>query len=180
MQVGPLKDSELVEYVKKKSAGWEEALSEIMKRYKNSLYAFIYSLLRDKHLSEDKLQETFIKFYIAIQSFDSSKKISTWLFKISHNLCIDYFRKKKEYASEDSTVFEKSDSDRDSTAEEVRFVIEKLDLESRSMLLLRDALGFDYEEISKIMGIPLGTVKSRISRSRNKFKELWISLMAEK
>ena len=75
--------------------GEQKAYSDIVDRFREQIYHFIFRMVKDKAQAEDLTQETFIKAFRALASFNSDYAFSTWLYKIAANNCIDYFRKKK-------------------------------------------------------------------------------------
>lgn len=175
MKFADAADVELVDSIKRREKDWSAALAEIMKRYKGMLYAYIYGFLRDSHAAEDLLQDVFIRLFIYAGRFDSRRKLSTWLMRIAHNLSIDYLRRKRESVTGDFSPIEPTvASEGSGLSEDVADVLSRIEPDSRSVLILRDSLGFDYTEIADMLDMPLGTVKSKIFRARDKFKRLWL------
>lgn len=175
MKFASVTDVELVDSVKRREKDWSDALAEIMKRYKGMLYTYIYGFIRDTHTAEDVLQEVFIRLFNNADRFDSRRKLSTWLMRIAHNLSIDYLRRKRESATGGFSSVEPSVTNGGSgLSEDVADVLSRIEADSRSILILRDSLGFDYAEIADMLDMPLGTVKSKIFRARDKFKKVWL------
>ena len=81
--------------ISKAKSGDENALQELLSKYKIAVYNLIYRMVKDKQEAEDLTQETFIKTFKSLPSFNEEYAFSTWIFKIATNNCIDYFRKRK-------------------------------------------------------------------------------------
>ncbi|MCK4428231.1 MAG: RNA polymerase sigma factor [candidate division Zixibacteria bacterium] len=169
-QNGRVSDKELMEKVKSDDTS---AFGILVDRYKVRLFNLIYRLLHNKEEAEDILQETFLRVYRERESYDSAYAFSTWVYTITLNLCrnelkrrkkfkffgIDLIKNNREYASRGV----KNDNHLSSTLENA---ISSLPVKYRTAFLLRDVNQLSYEEISQSVGIPLGTVKSRVNRAR--------------
>jgi RNA polymerase sigma-70 factor (ECF subfamily) len=169
--------------------GDQNAYTELLKKYKGAIYSFIFKMIPEKEDAEDMVQETFIKAFSALPTFNNEFAFSTWLFKIASNNCIDYMRKKrlktysinKPIESKDGFVIqdlpdplinpemEYIESERLSNIESA---IQKLPKKYRSIIIMRHKEEKSYEEISAELNIPIGTVKARIFRAREKLKKL--------
>jgi len=179
----------------KAQAGDMEAFEFFIRAYERLIYNAAYRMLPNSCDCEDIAQEVMIKVYKNISKCKSATSFKSWLLRIVHNTCIDEIRKRKnkttisldkEPEGDDGpmenqllkdentpeTEFIKKDM-----ARQIQKAIEKLPTDSRSVIVLRDISGLSYEEIAKITGINLGTVKSRIARARSNLqKELKILL----
>lgn len=176
----------------KVSGGDERAFRELMTRYEKPVFSLVYRMVRDRGLAEDLAQETFIRAYTNIGSYNPSYKFSSWIFKIGHNLTIDHLRKKRldtvsihgapDALTEDEQA--RTSLDLEDTGELPDTYVENLELgsqieraisrlrpEYRTATLLRHVEGYSYQEIAKIMDLPLGTVKTYIHRARLELKE---------
>jgi len=174
------------------ASGSEKAYRELLDRYQRPVFSLIYRMVRDRELAEDLAQETFIKVFNHIDSFNPKYKFSSWIFKIASNLTIDAIRKKdlptvSLDGSRNATTSDEVEAtritveSRDENPEEyleakelgqeIEEAIGKLRPEYRTAILLRHVEGRPYEEIAEIMGIPLGTVKTYIHRARGELKE---------
>jgi len=173
--------------------GREEAYGELLKRYERPVFALIYRMVRDRSLAEDLAQEAFIRAFNAISSYDPRYKFSSWIFKIANNHTIDYLRKRKldtvsihgsphartaREEEQTSLVVESTDEDPAEYVEhrelghQIEQAIGELRPEYRTAILLRHVEGYAYEEISEIMDLPLGTVKTYLHRARGELKVL--------
>jgi RNA polymerase sigma-70 factor (ECF subfamily) len=149
-----------------------------------------YQVLGDRELAEDVAQETFLRAYKSAARYRQISKFSTWLYTIALNLCRNELRRRKfkTYSlegmaerDEESKVRvdipdEKTQPDLDMERKEagtlVRQAVEKLPEKFKTPLVLRDIQELTYEEISEILDLPEGTVKSRINRGRLRVKEI--------
>ncbi|RPI02719.1 MAG: sigma-70 family RNA polymerase sigma factor [Calditrichaeota bacterium] len=179
--------AEISQLIEQALSGDQKSYAEIVSRYREQIYHFILRMVKDRSQAEDLMQETFIKAFRALSSFNSDYAFSTWLYKIAANNCIDYFRKKKlptlsldtpmqskdgelyrEFADrEQSPEFELINRERTS---QIHLAIEDLPEKYKEAILLRHSMDKSYEEIAEELGIPLGTVKVRIFRAREMLK----------
>jgi RNA polymerase sigma-70 factor (ECF subfamily) len=127
--------------------------------------------------AEDLAQESFLKAFKSLRSYDPSRPFLTWLFKITHNTTIDFLRAKKPQALsihdednpidlEDSRESPEELLETASQKERVEKLLDSLPLLYRQVLVLRHMEELDYREIGRIIGIPEGTVKIRLFRAR--------------
>lgn len=174
--------------IKQVIKGDQEAFGEIVDIYKNSVYQLCYRMLGNRHEAEDAAQEAFIRAYTNIQSFNQELKFSTWLFRIATNLSIDRMRKKKpnqyldaEVAGKEGlTLYSQIPSDTPlpeieleslELQETVHKEILKLPEKYRSAIILKYIDELSLNEISEILGLPIGTVKTRIHRGREALRQ---------
>ncbi len=169
------------------------AFDALITRYKNKVFHLCYRFLGDYEEANDTAQETFVKVYKAIGSFRFESTFSTWIYRIAVNTCKNKlvsaeYRMRRKTTSID-TPKETLEGDRpldieDARAQEgrgelekketsafIQAAIEALPEEQRSIVILRDIQALSYEEISRITGFNLGTVKSKLSRARLALKE---------
>ncbi len=150
--------------------GSEVALTEIYQRYSIPLKRYFTRMLwRDQQKAQDFLQDLFIKIIDNPYRFDGSRKFSTWLYSMAHNMCKNEYRKREvhnrlyeihftEYEQVDLNI----KLDRQMVKHKLELVLDKLDEEDKTLLLLRYEEELSIEQISEIAGIPEGTVKSRL------------------
>jgi RNA polymerase sigma-70 factor (ECF subfamily) len=162
------------------------AFDLLVKRYKDPLLNFIYRFIGDLVEAEDIVQETFYRVFKNKHYYKEVAKFSTWIYTIAGNLAKTELRRRKRRKvfsihKETSTdkEFELPDLKADPEKEVNTIVTEKLIQKAisslpkkfRQVIILRDIQGFSYEEISSIIKVPLGTVKSRVNRARLKLQE---------
>jgi RNA polymerase sigma factor (sigma-70 family) len=163
--------------------GEQAGYGTLMKKYRDPIFNLIFRIIRDREQVEDLTQETFVKAFASLGSFNREFAFSTWLYKIATNSSIDYIRKKKLQTTSINKPISHEDSDYtlelpDSTYEPDKFIIqrqkskviaeaiEKLPPKYRQVIILRHNEERDYAEIAKILKIPIGTVKAHIFRAR--------------
>lgn len=182
-------DQDVVERARQ---GREDAYRELLRRYQRPVFSLIYRMVRDRELSEDLAQETFVKVLNALDSYRPEFKFSSWIFKIANNAAIDHLRRRRldTLALEGSphattpdrveaTALQLPDRsetpDEELEARELGSVIEqaigRLRPEYRTCIILRHIEGRSYEDIAQITDLPLGTVKTYIHRARNELKD---------
>lgn len=154
----------------------------------NSMYNFAYRLTLDSDDAKDLLQDTYLKAFRFIDSFQKGTNAKAWLFRILKNSFINDYRKKSKEPSkvdyqEVETFYNSEDVDRqitpdlrvealqDMIGDEISIALNSLDVDFRTVIILCDLEGFKYEEMAKILDIPIGTVRSRLHRARNLLKE---------
>ncbi len=154
----------------------------------DALYNFAYHLTFNEEDANDLVQDTLMKSFRFINSFNSGTNAKAWLFKILKNGFInEYRRKKKEPTKVDYEViiaYQDADEDKGGVAfdlredifdgilgDEITIALNRLPIEFKTVILLCDIEGFTYDEIAKIIDIPIGTVRSRLHRARNMLKE---------
>ncbi len=162
------------------------AFDLLVKKYKDPLLNFIYRFIGDLVESEDIVQETFYRVYKNKHYYKEVAKFSTWIYTIAGNLAKTELRRRKRRKvfsiHRESPVdkeFELPDLKSDPEKEVNTIVTEKiiqkaissLPQKFRQVIVLRDIQGFSYEEISSIINVPLGTVKSRVNRARLKLQD---------
>jgi len=163
--------------------GNQDAFEEIVTLFQHRLYHVCYRMLNNHQEAEDIAQEAFVRAYVNIHTFDQSRKFSTWLFRIATNLCIDRIRKKKpDYyldanvpGTDGLTMYSKiaaedelpeDEVERMETQKRIQYEISRLSDRYRSVIILRYLEELPLQEISDILGLPLGTVKTRVHRGR--------------
>jgi RNA polymerase sigma factor (sigma-70 family) len=154
----------------------------------NSMYNFAYRLTLDADDAKDLLQDTYMKAFRFIDSFQQGTNAKAWLFRILKNSFINDYRKKSKEPSkvdyqEVESYYNSEDVDRqitpdlrvealqDMIGDEISTALNALDVDFRTVIILCDLEGFKYEEMAKILDIPIGTVRSRLHRARNLLKE---------
>lgn len=178
--------------IEKAKAGDEHSFETLILSCQGKAYNIALRYLKNEDDAMDAVQESFIKIFRHLDSFQEDSRFDTWVYRIVVNTCNDLLRKNSNQKITDS-IF-KTDSDEKETMIEIpdfsaspehaydkkeksEYIIsclEKLNLEQKEIILLRDVHGFSYEEISKILECSIGTVKSRINRSRLKLRDIYL------
>lgn len=161
--------------------GSKENFELLVKKYQKNVINFIYRIIQNFEDSLDIAQEVFIRAYFNIKKFKGKSKFSTWLYSIALNLSRNYLKKKKvsEKILKNDLNIQKNDPlplgemEREELKEKIKRCLSCMDKELKEVIILRDLEGFSYEEISAILKIPEGTVKSRLFRAREKFIKIF-------
>lgn len=164
----------------------------VFSEFQKPVYNFVLRMVKDHSLAEELTQDVFIKTYNSLSEFRGDSKLSTWIFRIATNACLDHFRskphkqdEKTDFLSPDDLLksIRPDDEQKSTTAEEefinvemsscVRGYINDLPEEYRAVILLHDLQGFTNPEIAKITGTTLENVKIRLHRARHKMKQVF-------
>ena len=165
----------------------QKAYGDIVNRFRAQIFNFILGMVKNRAEAEDLTQESFIKAFKALDTFNSEYAFSTWLYKIAANNCIDHFRKRRLVTySIDAPLKSKNGEmhrdfpDKDERPDtgliskeksiQIQKAIDSLPEKYRKAILLRHKEDRSYEEIAKELDIPLGTVKVRLFRAREMLK----------
>ncbi|HUG42119.1 MAG TPA: sigma-70 family RNA polymerase sigma factor [Longimicrobiales bacterium] len=189
MDYAQLSDQDVIRHARE---GRESAFRELIRRYERPLFSIIYRMVRDRELAEDLAQDTFIKVLNALDRYDPSYKFSSWIFKIAHNTTVDHIRKKTpETLSLDGSPHARTQEQAEATSfaavdtaenpeqytssrevgGEIEAALQDVRPEYREAIMLWHVEGRPYEEIARIMDLPLGTVKTYIHRGRNELRK---------
>lgn len=164
-------------------AGESSAFEGLIEKYQNRLYHSMTHVLRNSTDAEDIVQETFVKAFTKLSTFRGGSQFYTWLYRIAHNSAISQIRKRKpiESLDHDSGVsaatlegHDVSPSQRieqQEQSQQLNDALGRLKEEQRRVLVLRELDGLDYDAISEILEVPVGTVRSRLHRARTQLKE---------
>ncbi|MEQ1568480.1 MAG: sigma-70 family RNA polymerase sigma factor [Myxococcota bacterium] len=180
-------DAELLKAV---IAGDGTAYRGLVEKYQGRVYAMAYGMVRNREDARDITQEAFVKAYRNLDSFRLESSFYTWLYRIAMNLSIDFVRKRKrrETSGFDETIATREDDgsiadvhhedgpsrqlERKQLFGRIMGAMEKLPDDQREVILLRELEGLQYKEIADVMGIPEGTVMSRLFYARKKLQKL--------
>ena len=180
-----MKDKELV---KKAKSGDREAFEQLVTEYEKKVYATAYRFMGSEADAMDMSQEVFIRVFRFLDKFNEESSFSTWLYRITVNVCKDGIKKRSgrselplEIPDEDNDTYvnEISDTRYDPSElyemtelkREIKQGIDTLPQNYREIIMMRDICGLTYEEISRSLELEIGTVKSRISRARERLRK---------
>ncbi len=181
-------DTMIKKLVMKVKNGDQEAFSELVDLYKDKVYQISYRMLGNIHEAQDVAQEAFLRAYMNIDSFDPSRKFSTWLFRITTNLSIDRLRKKKpdfyldeEVPGTEGLTLSSQLAASEETPEDIVVTKEmqdwlqqeiiRLPVKYRSVIILKYIEYLSLKEISEILDLPVATVKTRVHRGREPLRK---------
>jgi RNA polymerase sigma-70 factor (ECF subfamily) len=175
-------EAELISQCQK---GDQEALKEIFNQYHKRVYRIAYGVVREREEALDIVQEVFIKLFRSIRHFKGKSKFYTYLYRLTMNTAIDHTRKKEKFSYssiEDDRCLQLSEKvenrpDRillnKELDERVKRAMEKLTVDQRIALVLREVEELSYQEMAEAMGCSMGTVMSRLHYGRKKIQE-WL------
>jgi len=193
----PVDDKELVATALK---GDEAAYGELLERFRRPVFSLIYRMIGDREQAEDLAQESFVKAFNNLDSYNPKYRFSSWLFKIANNHAIDHLRRAKlstvsihgsphaadaEREEETRIVLETPDESPEEEilalelGGEIEEAIRQLRSEYRTAVILRHIESRPYEEIAEIMDVPIGTVKTFLHRARGELREALAHLRAQ-
>jgi len=184
------------ELLKRYAAGEEGAFQELVSQYKDSVYAFLRRFLSQSDLLDDVFQETFMQLYVSRDTFDQSRPLRPWLFTIAANKARDLLRsrgRKREvsienpigWGNESGTAADflpaeyEAPTDvlsREEESQRVREIVMLLPESLREVLLLAYFHRFPYKDIAEILGVPIGTVKSRLHSAVSRFRQDYVRI----
>jgi RNA polymerase sigma-70 factor (ECF subfamily) len=160
--------------------GNDNALQTLIERHKEKIFSTIFYLVKDKHLAEDLFQEVFIKIIDTIRGnrYNEEGKFLHWALRISHNLCVDYFRREKRnplFSGDENNLFDFLDVRSDNTPdgkiqqsqshEKLRTMIDMLPEEQREVIILRHYAELSFKEIAEITNSSINTCLGRMRYS---------------
>lgn len=159
-------------------AGDIEAYGILLHRYRDRVVNLAFQFLRDRDDAEDVAQEAFTRAFTSIQTFRGESQLFTWLYRITVNLCLQRKRRAKVWE-----VYDEITHHADASAAQIESqvavrlqlaqVLDALPEAFRVVLILHELHDLSYEEIAAVLKLPAGTVASRLSRARQRFRRLW-------
>lgn len=183
-----LPDEEVL--IQRASKGDSGAFETLVLTYEKGVYNLAFRLVSDREDAMDITQDVFLKAYQALPRFRGDSRFSTWIYRVCVNASLDHLRKKQKqpaYSLDEPLSFKESSVTREvvdetesvedavenkSLGRAVLEVLKDVDPAHRAIILLSDVQGYSYQEISDILGLSMGTVKSRLHRARNMVRKL--------
>lgn len=175
------------EYIKKAKAGDIEAFEILLSHYEQNIYTICLKMLRHPEEAYDVAQDVCIKIWKQLERFEERAKLSTWIYRLTTNTCIDYLRQQKKHQEvlydledKDEVLLAQSCQGEDVALqvenkhkrEILTMALDELRPEYKAIIILRDIEECSYEEIGEILNLSIGTVKSRLSRARNSLRKI--------
>jgi RNA polymerase sigma-70 factor (ECF subfamily) len=176
------------EAVRRVQAGDKDAFEPLVEKYKRKVFRLAYQVLRDQEEALDAAQEAFVKAFRALPAFKGDSAFYTWLFRITMNVALDRRRQRaarvKSLGAEDVTPEEwertavSTDPDPEDVAtsaerrDRIRKGLDSLSEHHRAIIILSDIEGLQYREIAEVLGIPMGTVMSRLHHARKRLRQV--------
>ncbi len=157
--------------------GDRRAFGELVRCHREGVVNVVYRMCGDANLAEDAAQEAFIRAWKHLPSYRPQSPFRNWVYRIANNAALDVLRRKRETVDVDELPIAGSNAGPEATVEKeqraarVRQAVLELPEASRAVLVLREYEELSYKEIADILGIPIGTVMSRLNYARNRLRE---------
>ncbi len=161
--------------------GDRNAFGELVRRHYQGVVRVVYQMCGDTPLAEDATQEAFVRAWVNLPSYQSSAPLRSWLYRIAINAALDILRHKSEESLDEKNQVNRMITDQAAGPEMtlvekeraalVQQAVKKLPEAARSVLVLREYGELSYQEIAKVLDIPVGTVMSRLNYARNLLRE---------
>ena len=180
--------------LKRAVRGDERAFEALIEPYADATYRLCLRMMGNEQDAADMAQEAFLRAWRSLSSYKGQSRFSTWLYRVTSNVCLDELRRRRRGETESMQALEENgfepvdpaetpemaarrvvdhpDSCRAELRRDLAEAISQLGSEQRAALILRDVQGLPYEEIAQILDLNLNTVKSRISRARSALREI--------
>ena len=166
--------------IKRFKGGDPSAFEGLVRRYQERVYNLCRYVINDTHDAQDAAQDVFIKAYRGLKAYNSNAGFYTWLYRIAVNTCLDYNKRSRPEAVEESFIEIVASSDPSperllqskETGRLIRAALRKLPEKFKAAIVLKEIEGLSYEEIAEVLNTSVGTVKSRISRARDEMRGL--------
>jgi RNA polymerase sigma-70 factor (ECF subfamily) len=170
--------------IQKSIDGDVASFEELIKEYRTYVYNIAYRMMGNTYDADDMAQEALIKAFKSIHQFKANAKFSTWLYRIVMNTCKDELRKRKDVTVPleeqlDALADDKEEKydpliiyEKKELKGKIQMALNKLSNDGKEVIVLRDIMGYSYDEIGEMLEIPIGTVRSRISRNRIMLKNI--------
>ncbi len=168
-----------------------EAFNQLVLIYQDKIFNLALRILGDEDSAEDITQNTFLNAFRSLSRFRNDRSFRNWLYRIAINACYDELRKYKmhpilplEYDDSDeekclslydlpgSSMLPEKEYEKHELEQAIKQALNRLDTDQRAVVVLVDLQDFDYQEAAQILGIPIGTLKSRLARARIRLREL--------
>ena len=165
--------------IKRAQLGDNEAYKCIYMEYKDFIWNALWWMFKDKDMLEDVVQDVFLRIFKKIKLFTFSSDLKTWIYRLSMNFAINVAKKneKRQFLSFDEKIrddnIQQVDIEKMAQKDLQEKIFSRLKPENRIILILREVECLSYEDIAQILNIPKGTVRSRLSRARDEFINIY-------
>lgn len=181
-----LRDMDDVALVSMARTGDNSAFEELVRRYRNEVFAFCFHFVRNREVAWDLSQEAFIKSYKALKRFRGDAKFKTWLMRITANHCKDWLKKRKlktvpfddvvQHTTPSSTAGPRKSLEHSELGRAIEAAVAQLNPKHQLAFVLREYEGLSYNEMSEIMECNVGTVMSRLHHARKNLQNTLIAM----
>jgi RNA polymerase sigma-70 factor (ECF subfamily) len=162
-------------------AGRGEAFGTLVERYERAVYHLCLRTMRDAEEARDCTQEAFFKAFRSLRTFKPDAKFSTWIFSIAYHACCDRLGRRKRFSREempdraDPAPGPESEAERKDAARALRAAIDALPEKYRIVISLYHLQGKQYEEIARVLDLPMGTVKTHLFRAKELLRKALVN-----
>ena len=162
------------------------AFGELVRLHRRGVITVVYRMCGDSQLAEDMAQEAFFRAWKNLHSYKPKSPFKNWLYRIATNATLDVIRRERETVTLESVQLRTIDPSPETTlaekevGERVQQAVLELPPASRAVLILREYEGFSYKEIAETLGIPLGTVMSRLNYARTTLRQVLLPIVEER
>ncbi len=168
------------ELIRRALAGNQQAFTELVSQHQKGVFKLAYGFFQDRDDAMEIVQETFIRVYQKLESFDGTSgktSFKNWVFRIANNLCVDYYRKFKKKKADDKELYQydterntesanpADDLDKRQFQQSLKMQVQKLSKRQKTIFMLRHYNGMKHQEISGILKISVSSVKSQYCRA---------------
>jgi len=166
-----------LELITQAQQGDRRAFGELVRRHREGVVNVVYRMCGDANLAQDAAQEAFVRAWQHLPSYQPRSPFRNWVYRIATNVALDVLRRERETVDVDALPLAASDEGPEAAVEGkergewVRQAVLALPPASRAVLVLREYEGLSYREIADTLGIPIGTVMSRLNYARNRLRE---------
>ncbi len=166
-----------LELIRQAQRGDRKAFGQLVRHHREGVVNVVYRLCGDADLAEEAAQEAFIRAWTNLPRYQPRSAFRNWLYRIASNVAIDALRREKETVELEAVPLVHPDSgpealfEREERGERVRQAVLDLPPASRAVIVLREYEGLSYKEIADTLGIPMGTVMSRLNYARGLLRE---------
>lgn len=169
-------DTQESELIARSTNGDNQAYAELIDRYKNAVYYHCFAIVRDEDSAEDIAQETFISAYYNLERYNDTYRLSTWLFKISTNKCLNHLKKNAKLVAADDKLLASIASQQTSphtqaVYAELHTAVNNLKPQYRAVISLYYWQGLDYAATSQAMGVPINSVRVWLKRAKQELRK---------
>jgi RNA polymerase sigma-70 factor (ECF subfamily) len=157
--------------------GDRRAFGKLVRCHREGVVNVVYRMCGDANLAEDAAQEAFIRAWKHLPNYRPQSPFRNWVYRIANNAALDVLRRRRETVNVDELPIASSNTGPEATVEKeeravrVRQAVLELPEASRAVLILREYEGLSYKEIADTLGIPIGTVMSRLNYARTRLRE---------
>lgn len=162
----------------------DDLVNHLYDRFANKIFRKCISLVKDYHIAEDLCHDVFIKILLSIRSFEGRSKVSTWIYAITYNFCIDYLRKDQKINFQQDTYEKDVREDYDFVpddfsdlqhirAERLKSIMEKINMEDKILLLMKYQDDLSIREIQEMLSVSESAIKMRLKRAREKVNKIY-------